>query len=60
MKRYKDISYTLARISPLREDENGDYGRYEDVIELFKVYIDAQRNNVTDEDIEMVIKYFGE
>ncbi len=31
MKRYKDISYTLARISPLREDENGEYVKYEDV-----------------------------
>lgn len=58
MKRYELIENQWH--TKMFEDESGDYVRYEDVIELFKVYIDAQRNNVTDKDIEMVIKYFGE
>lgn len=39
MKRYKDISYTLARISPLREDENGDYVKYEDMENVITNFI---------------------
>ena len=58
MKRYRANSYALAMISSLREDENGEYVKYEDVIELLKVYIDASRNNVTEKDIEMVVKHF--
>lgn len=40
MKRYKDISHTLPIISPLREDKNGEYVKYEDIIKMMRKVLD--------------------
>ncbi len=57
MKRY-EIADSMGYYMEMREDDEGRYVKYKDVIKLLKLYIDASRNSVTEKDIEMVVKHF--